>query len=560
MKEPQALKKGTIQSQTLYDLLSYVKGIINHNLKDQYWITTDVLKVNGNNINGNIYVELGSTNNSGKQTKAQGVIWSNHAHILHSFEQETGIRFEPNLNIMILVEVQFTPEYGLKLNIVNINKSYSVGAFELKLRRIRLHIHDLGENEFNRNLKVPLEFTRVAVISPENAAGLGDFKAKADLLERYNLCSFDYFAARFQGPHRVNSIVTAFADLIQNEHEYDAVCVIRGGGDKASLNELSESKLSRAICRCPIPVFTGIGHDNDSVLLDEYSNSSFSTPSMVINHIYHLIINNAVQARKHFQSLKNHTIHQCRNQRLEHIQNLKLIENGRNSVLSKWRHDLDKEYNVMLFKSRHQLDQIQNTLNNTYSNFIQKVKLDVNSQRFSITQEKTTVTTKSWQCVRESNSLINNYKSHLIVGGFNSAQLSKQKLKNQLSQTQYYANKQLFEHKNILEQTWKDIKQQVVVDVKQAQQGITYTLLNLTRYVGILIHHHKSDLIAQNNLIEAYNPQKILDRGFSLILDSDGSVIKSIVQTHLKQPLYIKLKDGVITAEPIHIKKVINDE
>ncbi|MDF5317025.1 exodeoxyribonuclease VII large subunit, partial [Vibrio parahaemolyticus] len=180
---------------------------------------------------------------------------------------------------------QFHTKYGLNLTIVDINPSYTIGAFELKLQMIRNWVVEKSEAELNQRLRTPTEFTRVAVIAPQNAAGLSDFRSVAHLLEQHDLCRFDYFYASFQGDARIRAIEMAFTELVQNEHAYDAVCVIRGGGDKAGLNELSEAKLARLVCRCPYPVFTGIGHSTDSVILDELANQSFATPTKVIEHI-----------------------------------------------------------------------------------------------------------------------------------------------------------------------------------------------------------------------------------------------------------------------------------
>ena len=54
-----------------------------------------------------------------------------------------------------------------------------------------------------------LEFVRVAVLSPETSAGLGDFRREADRLQIARLCEFHLFSATFQGvdaPHRSRTL------------------------------------------------------------------------------------------------------------------------------------------------------------------------------------------------------------------------------------------------------------------------------------------------------------------------------------------------------------------
>ena len=43
---------------------------------------------------------------------------------------------------------------------------------------------------------MPGDFTKVAVLSPNAAAGLGDFQREASLLTKLQLCNFHYYTAQ----------------------------------------------------------------------------------------------------------------------------------------------------------------------------------------------------------------------------------------------------------------------------------------------------------------------------------------------------------------------------
>ena len=45
---------------------------------------------------------------------------------------------------------------------------------------------------------------------------------------------------------------------------------------------LNDFELAALVAECPIPVWVGIGHERDSVILDEVAHSSFDTPSKAI--------------------------------------------------------------------------------------------------------------------------------------------------------------------------------------------------------------------------------------------------------------------------------------
>src|SRR5690606_10875306 len=141
--------------------------------------------------------------------------------------------------------------------------------------------------EMNRLLPPPREFTRVAVISPADAAGLGDFRSEADRLQSYGLCDFHYFHALFQGAGAEDSLVSTIAKLFEQQKSrplYDALVIIRGGGDKAGIYDVNKVRIARCVCRFPIPVLVGIGHERDTTILDEVANSRFATPSLAISH------------------------------------------------------------------------------------------------------------------------------------------------------------------------------------------------------------------------------------------------------------------------------------
>ena len=119
-----------------------------------------------------------------------------------------------------------------------------------------------NDNIFYNNIKltIPKEFYRVAVISPENSAGLGDFKRDADVLNSAELCLFDYFFARFQGSGAVNEIIQSIQLILSSMEKYDVICIIRGGGAVSDLSWLDDLELARIICKSTIPIFTGIAH------------------------------------------------------------------------------------------------------------------------------------------------------------------------------------------------------------------------------------------------------------------------------------------------------------
>jgi len=231
------------------------------------------------------------------QTK--GIIWKTRAQsITAKFEGATGEGLKTDIKILCLAKVRFDALYGLDLIIEGVDPSYTLGDLAAKLARIRENLQQTGLYARNKQLPAPVEFVRVAVISPETSTGLGDFRREADRLQTAILCEFHLFPATFQGVETSSSIQTAVLQALtaHKQKQFDALVVIRGGGSVTDLAWLNDMDLAKLLCQSPVPIFTGIGHERDNTILDEIAHTRFDTPSKVALHISTTIKDNALAA------------------------------------------------------------------------------------------------------------------------------------------------------------------------------------------------------------------------------------------------------------------------
>lgn len=152
---------------------------------------------------------------------------------------------------------------------------------------MKKRLSEEGLLHLNKQHAIPFDIRHVIVIAPEKAAGLGDFRAEADRLALAGACQFHYHYATFQGNHAPNEIRLAISEGMNNfKNTYDTMpdllVIIRGGGAVGDLAYLNDFELAALVAECPMPVWVGIGHERDSVILDEVAHSSFDTPSKVI--------------------------------------------------------------------------------------------------------------------------------------------------------------------------------------------------------------------------------------------------------------------------------------
>lgn len=298
----------TDDAVTLSDLLFKVSNKINDSFPNDYWVKAEITNMSSGN---HTYLDLAEYDaNKTEIAKSRATIWhSESSMIFDKFKEKTGEDLSIGINVLVLVKVNFHPQYGLSLNISDIDPAFTIGAMQAKINEIVNRLKKEGVYLNNSFTELPLDFTNIAVISPESAAGLGDFRAEADLLQLNKICDFTYYSAIFQGNQANTSIASAFNEVSNDNKKkcFDAIVLIRGGGSKSDLHFVNEYNIARCITDSELPVMVGIGHEQDSSVLDLIAKASFDTPSKVINYIFNAVINNAMVADDNYKTIARHS-------------------------------------------------------------------------------------------------------------------------------------------------------------------------------------------------------------------------------------------------------------
>jgi exodeoxyribonuclease VII large subunit len=324
---------------SLYDLMSRVQNTVNAQLNDRYWVRAELVSISHR---VHFYMELSDHDNQGQElAKARAILWNHRANeLLKRFEAQTSMPLKAGMKLLLQVGVEFHTRYGLSLEVIDIDPNFTVGEMAAKLNRIRARLQQEKLYHCNHAIKTPMEFCKVAVIAPPQAAGLGDFNSQAKGLA--DLCEFHYYTASFQGQQMLTEITAAF-ELIKKDHkeqQFDAVVMIRGGGAKADLFQLNEYEIAKAICTAPLAVIVGIGHERDQTLLDEVANKTCHTPSLVITYIASRIIQNAQNAKQDWQMLNKLVSQQLYRAKTENERLITMIHHNSQMQLNKARHNI----------------------------------------------------------------------------------------------------------------------------------------------------------------------------------------------------------------------------
>lgn len=273
----------------LSDLLGYVGQVVNRGIPGAVWVRAELASVTDRR---HLYLDVVQSEDGQEVAKARATLWARERYSLEGkFRRATGGGLRSGMKVLLYVTAEFHPQYGFSLHILDLSPEFTVGDQAIKLDNIRRVLEQEGLLERNRSLPAPGDFSRVAVVSPRQAAGLEDFVREADRLQAAGATEFVYLPATFQGREAPASLISALsaALLAHLEAPLDALVIIRGGGAQTDLSWLNDLELARMVARFPVPVITGIGHARDDSILDEIACIRSDTPSKAAAYVVNTV-------------------------------------------------------------------------------------------------------------------------------------------------------------------------------------------------------------------------------------------------------------------------------
>lgn len=354
---------------TLSEYLTTVQEVIQMTFDEAVWVKAEIRNLNIKT--GHYYLELTEKQQDSDKVIAscRATIWKTLASkMVLKFERETGVELSRDLNVLIKVKARFDPQYGFSVNVEDIDSSFTLGDLARRYQQIVERLIQEGLINKNKQLPMPFDVHHVLVVAPENAAGLGDFKRDADVLEQANVCHFIYDTATFQGNTAANSIMDALAKSLKKwatdfNTPPDLIVLIRGGGAVNDLAYLNDYNLAALLCKRKVPIWVGIGHEKDRTILDEVAHRSFDTPSKVIAGIRNLIVERSQETSSFIQQIKRLSQHQISTYQNQNDQMMKVIKvlaqaqlNTANSALDQLKEQTHYIANQQIRLASNQID------------------------------------------------------------------------------------------------------------------------------------------------------------------------------------------------------------
>lgn len=493
------------QCITLSQLLQKVTNAIQNIEPQLMWVRAEVSEIFLHATTANCYLELIEMHDNKLLCKVKAMITKkDYPSLLDKFKQVTGDFLKPGMQILLLAKLNFSIQYGFSLYIKDLDPAYTIGDLAAKLALIRETLKKDGLYEQNKKLVAVVDFTRVAVLSPNAAAGLGDFKREASILASYGLCDFHYYTAQFQGTETAKSMAASLNQIFldHKELDFDVVVIIRGGGAVIDLAWLNDYQIAKLICASPIVIYSGIGHERDNTIIDEIAGVRFDTPSKVIAHIFNAIVYNAKHAIGHAEEIKN----------------------------------LAKLIHLNIFNSM--IEQLNNTLKISELNILkiqqntEKQYINILTSSQSFLQLTTTLTKQHYLRIFEHNILnlkhldakLAEYMQNIHTTLPHSLTFSVKELELLWSGLVFKLHDEYSNYQLIIEQILKHLHEQTTMQRDQTSQIIKELITNII----------------------SLGPKATLGRGYSIIRNQFNRTISSKRQSEHCQSMQIEFYDGII--------------
>jgi exodeoxyribonuclease VII large subunit len=273
----------TVNDKSVFTLLEVTRSIkktISERYKDAYWIRAELNKLNFYKQSGHCFPELVEKQDGRVVAQMRSTIWSDdYIRINKKFLSVLNEPLKDGIKILFQATISFEPTFGLSLHITDIDPAFTLGDLEREKQETIIKLQK--ENLFNKNktLKLPLLPQRIAIISDTTSKGYADFLKIIETNERGYRFFHMLFPSLLQGEKAVPAMIHQLKRIRKVQKYFDAVAIVRGGGDDIGLSFLNNYLLSKEIAGFPIPVFTGIGHSTNETVSEMISFHNAITPT-----------------------------------------------------------------------------------------------------------------------------------------------------------------------------------------------------------------------------------------------------------------------------------------
>ena len=510
----------------LSSITSRISELLQPAITKRFWVKAEVMS--GRERGGAFYCDLIETGANGKvAAKIACTIWAQELTSIRNLFKSKGMELVLTDGTVVGFQcsLQYSPQYGISLRVIDADPAFALGEMELKKREIIERLQAEGLFTPNKECFLPLLPLNIGLISSVGSAAYNDF------IQTLSASGYGFKVhmadAMMQGEQTQKSVLRALEALIQLDVEL--IVIARGGGSKTDLYFLDNETIARRIANSAIPIWTGIGHEIDTSVLDYVANKAFKTPTAVAEELV-----------------------------ARFVQMQRQLEEATNTLRTVWayRYKTDREYLDRAVIGIHQgprkllevtsscLRERAQDLRHRVSGRLSSEHLLLQAMRGKIRTIPITIIHKQIERLTVKGQNLGTQVKYALSGS--TATLVR--LKNRFDRNRFIKRLQMERD------TVEKIQQRLIsrfsatLKLKAVQQGNRKDRFKIEKVRQRIFVERKS-LNDKMATLRAIDPQQALQRGFALVYRQDGSLIKSINDISEKDIIYTRVADGSVISE-----------
>ena len=205
------------------------------------------------------------------KASVDGVAWSSTIKSLKFLpKQDDGVVIIGKLNF-------WESQARVSVQVFDIRPSISTVLRKFEIVKSKLFKEGLIDDSLRK--KLPKYPHSIGILTSVPSSALADMLRTAK--ERWPLTKLQIIPIPVQGDN-ANKLKSILSKLKKNKLKLEALIIARGGGSREDLMLFDSEIIAREIATFPIPVITGIGHEDDLTVSDLVSDHRSATPTAAI--------------------------------------------------------------------------------------------------------------------------------------------------------------------------------------------------------------------------------------------------------------------------------------
>jgi exodeoxyribonuclease VII large subunit len=495
-------------------------------INKQFWVKAEI--ASGRERGGSFYCDLVETDAAGKLiAKVSCTIWQRDLNTIRELFKSKGMDLvlDNGTAVGFLCSLQYSAQYGLSLRVIDADPSFALGEMELKKREIIERLQKEGLFEPNKQCAVPLIPVRIGLVTSAGSAAYNDF------IQTLTMSGYGfkvYLAdAMMQGDQTERSVLKAIAVL--GKLDVELIVVARGGGSKTDLYYLDNEAIARRIAACNLPVWTGIGHEIDTSVLDHVANRAFKTPTAVAEELVARFVQMRRQLDESANTLKTVWAYSVKMNREYLDRAVTGIRQGSRKLLDVTASELREQANQLHIRVKHRIAGEQLDLVGRREKLRSMPVAFVQSQKDKLNAKGQTLGALVRFRLASSSQMLNGLKTRF--------------------DRERFLRRIRVDQEN-LSKTAQQVKMGFLatIRIKKTQLSGCRVRFRLEKFRNQINTERKS-LNEKMATLRAIDPQNALQRGFALVYRPDGSLVKSVAGINIKDRINTRLADGSLTSE-----------